>query len=92
VPTFREAGVDLTILNWGGLLAPAGTPRDIVMRWNTEMKKVLADVPLREKTFEAQGFEQAAPAGGSPEEFNAFLNGEHRKIANIVKVTGLKLD
>jgi tripartite-type tricarboxylate transporter receptor subunit TctC len=92
VPTFREAGEDLNILNWGGLLAPSGTPRDIVMRWNGEIKKLLADAPLREKTFEAQGFEQAAPAGGSPEEFASFLAAEHQKVEKIVKITGLHLD
>jgi tripartite-type tricarboxylate transporter receptor subunit TctC len=92
VPTFREAGVDLTILNWGGMLAPAGTPRDVIMRWNGEFKKVMADRPLREKTLEAQGFEQAPPAGGSPEEFGAFLQAEHQKLAKIVQITGLKLD
>ena len=92
VPTFREAGVDLTILNWGGLLGPAGLPRDIVMRWNGEMKKVLSDAALREKFVEAQGFEQAPPAGGTPEDFAAFLQAEHAKLAGIVKITGLRLD
>jgi tripartite-type tricarboxylate transporter receptor subunit TctC len=92
VPTFREAGEDLTILNWGGMLAPAGTPRDVILRWNGEFKKLLADTALREKTFEGQGFEQAPPAGGSPEEFGAFLASEHQKLAKIVQITGLKLD
>jgi tripartite-type tricarboxylate transporter receptor subunit TctC len=92
VPTFREAGEDLTILNWGGLLGPAGLSRDVVMRWNGEFKKLLADNALREKTFEGQGFEQAPPAGGSPEDFAAFLTAEHAKLAKIVKVTGLRLD
>lgn len=92
IPTFREAGVDLTILNWGGLLGPAGLPRDVVTRWNGEMKKVLADPVLREKFVEGQGFEQAPPSGGSPEEFATFLANEHTKLAGIVKITGLKLD
>ena len=84
--------MDLTILNWGGLLGPAGLPRDIVMRWNGEMKKVLADPALREKFVEGQGFEQAPPSGGSPEEFSAFLQSEHTKLAKIVQITGLRLD
>jgi len=92
VPTFREAGVDLTILNWGGLLGPTNLPRDIVMRWNGEMKKILADTALREKFIEGQGFEQAAPSGGSPEDFASFLQAEHAKLAKIVQVTGLRLD
>jgi len=92
VPTFREAGVDLTILNWGGLLGPAALPRDMVMRWNTEMKKVLADPVLREKFVEGQGFEQMPPSGGSPEDFAGFLQAEHTKLARIVQITGLRLD
>ena len=92
IPTFREAGVDLTILNWGGLLGPIGLPRDIVMRWNGEMKKLLADQALREKFVEGQGFEQAPPSGGSPEDFGNFLQAEHIKLAGIVKITGLRLD
>jgi tripartite-type tricarboxylate transporter receptor subunit TctC len=91
-PTIREAGVDLVINTWGGLLAPAGTPRDIVMRWNTEFRKLMNDAPLRAKTLEAQGFEQLPPSGGTPEEFAAFLEAEHRKIARIIQTTGLKLD
>lgn len=92
VPTFREAGVDLTILNWGGLLGPAALPREIVMRWNGEMKRILSDAALREKFVEGQGFEQAPPSGGSPEDFGNFLQAEHAKLAGIVKITGLRLD
>ena len=92
VPTFSEAGVDLNILNWGGLLGPTGLPRDLVMRWNGEIKKVLANPALREKVVEGQGFEQMPPSGGSPEEFASFLQSEHTKLAKIVQITGLRLD
>ncbi len=92
VPTIKEAGVDLVIANWGGMLAPTGTPRGIILRMNAEFRKLIADPVLREKFLLGQGFEQAPPSGGSPEEFAAFLEAEHRKIADIVKVTGLRLD
>ncbi len=92
LPTFNEAGVDLTIANWGGFMAPAGTPRDVIMRLNNEFKKVIADPVLREKFIDAQGFDQAPPSGGTPEEFAAFLRSEDQKFARIVKITGLKLD
>ena len=62
------------------------------MRWNGEIKKVLADPALREKVVEGQGFEQVPPSGGSPEEFASFLQAEHTKIAKIVQITGLRLD
>ncbi len=92
LPTFLEAGTDLNIANWGGFVAPVGTPRDIIMRLNSEFKKVIADPVLREKFIEGQGFDQAPPSGGSPEEFGAFLKREDEKFARIVKVTGLRLD
>jgi tripartite-type tricarboxylate transporter receptor subunit TctC len=92
VPTIKEAGVDLTILNWGGLLGPAGISREVVTRMNAEFKKAINDPVLREKYLEGQGFEQAPPSGGTPEDFGAFLQAEHEKIARIVTITGLRLD
>jgi tripartite-type tricarboxylate transporter receptor subunit TctC len=92
VPTLAESGVDMTISNWGGILAPTGTSREIILRLNAEFKKAINDPVLREKYLEGQGFEQAPPSGGTPEEFGAFLAAEHQKIARIVQVTGLRLD
>jgi len=92
VPTIKEAGVDLTISNWGGVLAPTGTPREVITRINAEFKKAINDPVLREKYLEGQGFEQAPPSGGTPEEFGAFLQAEHEKLGRIVKLTGLRLD
>lgn len=92
VPTIKEAGVDLTIENFGGMIAPTGTPKEVILRINGEFKKLIADPVLRQKFLLGQGFEQAPPSGGSPEEFGAFLEAEHRKIAHIVEVTGLRLD
>lgn len=92
VPTLAEAGVDMTIANWGGMIAPTGTPREVIDRINAEFKKCINDPVLREKYLEGQGFEQAPPSGGTPEEFAAFLAAEHQKIARIVQVIGLRLD
>jgi tripartite-type tricarboxylate transporter receptor subunit TctC len=92
VPTFREAGMELTLTNFGGMLGPSGLPADIVGRWNGEFRKLLADPVLREKAFEAQGFEQQPPSGGTPEQFASFLEAENQKIAKVVQAIGLKLD
>jgi tripartite-type tricarboxylate transporter receptor subunit TctC len=92
VPTFQESGMDLTLTNFGGMLGPAGLPRDIVMRWNGEFRNMLADPALREKAFENQGFEQQPPSGGTPEQFAAYLEAESRKIAKVVQAIGLRLD
>ncbi|MFM9970547.1 MAG: Bug family tripartite tricarboxylate transporter substrate binding protein [Burkholderiales bacterium] len=92
LPTFLEAGIDLTIANWGGFAAPLGTPRDVIMRLNNDIKKVITDPVLKEKFLDGQGFDQASPSAGTPEEFGAFLAKEDAKFARIVKITGLRLD
>jgi tripartite-type tricarboxylate transporter receptor subunit TctC len=92
VPTLEEAGMDLTLTNFGGMLGPAGLSRDVVMRWNGEFRKLLANPEIRQKAFENQGFEQQPPSGGTPEEFAAYLQAEDAKIARVVKLIGLRLD
>ena len=92
LPTFLESGIDLTIANWGGFAAPVGTSRDVIVRLNMEIKKVISDPVLKEKFLDGQGFDQAAPSGGTPEEFGVFLRSEDEKFARIVKITGLRLD
>ena len=42
IPTFKEQGVDLVANEWYGLLAPAGTPKPIIEKLNTEMKRIMA--------------------------------------------------
>jgi tripartite-type tricarboxylate transporter receptor subunit TctC len=58
--------------SWGGLFAPAGTPREIVMRLNSEIGKALA-APELVKRFDDMGLVAKA---SSPEEFGAFLRSE----------------
>ncbi|MCE9642459.1 MAG: tripartite tricarboxylate transporter substrate binding protein [Betaproteobacteria bacterium] len=85
LPTIAEAGVpgyDAT--QWYGVLAPAGTPRDIVMKLNTEMKKALALPDVREK-LAADG---TVPVGNTPEEFGAHIRAEIARWAPVVKASG----
>ena len=90
LPTIEEAanlkGFDAS--SWFGLLAPAGTPPDIVNRIQQEVAKSLATPNMKEKLL-AQG---AIPGGNTPEQFNAFINAEHLKWAQVVKVSGAKVD
>lgn len=73
VPTAIESGVHgYDFASWGGLFAPAGTPRDIVMRLNGEIAKALASSDLI-KRFDDMGLVAKA---SSPEEFGAFLQSE----------------
>ena len=73
VPTAIEAGVPgYDFASWGGVFAPAGTPRDVVMKLNSEIGKALGSADLR-KRFDDMGLVAKA---SSPEEFGAFLFSE----------------
>jgi len=73
VPTAIEAGVPgYDFASWGGIFAPAGTPREIVMRLNGEIGKALASPDLK-KRFDDMGLVAKA---SSPEEFGTFLFAE----------------
>ena len=73
VPTAVEAGVPgYDFASWGGMFAPAGTPRDVVMKLNGELAKSLNSAEIR-KRFDDMGL-VARPS--SPEEFGAFLASE----------------
>jgi tripartite-type tricarboxylate transporter receptor subunit TctC len=92
LPTLMEAGVDINISNWGGIMGPAGLPRDIVMRLNGEFRKLMADPVLKQKFLDGQTFEQSPPAGGTPEQFAAFLREEDAKFSRLAKLIGIRLD
>lgn len=87
VPTIAELGYegfDVTV--WYGLLAPAGTPNDIVQKINTEMNKVLSSEGL-EKAMNAQG---AEPLGGTSTEFAQTIARDHKKWGPIVDASDAK--
>ena len=90
LPTIEEAaglkGFDAS--SWFGLMAPAGTPTDIVNRIQQEVAKSLGTATMKEKLL-AQG---AIPGGNTPEQFNTFINSEHVKWAQVVKISGAKVD
>jgi tripartite-type tricarboxylate transporter receptor subunit TctC len=89
VPTVAEAGVpgyEATI--WLGLMAPAGTPRPVIEKLNTEIVKVLNSPDIR-KNWSEQG---AVPIPMSPEQFDKFLREDIAKWAAVVKATGMKVE
>lgn len=82
VPTAIEAGVPgYDFASWGGLFAPARTPRDVVMRLNAEVAKALQSEDLRRR-FEEMGL-IAKPS--APEEFGQFLQSEMNRWKGLVK-------
>jgi len=89
VPTLAEAGLpgyEATL--WYGLFAPAGTPREIVVRLSGEVVAILALADVRE-SLKQQG---AEPAANSPEEFAAFVKSEIAKWAEVVKTSGARAE
>jgi tripartite-type tricarboxylate transporter receptor subunit TctC len=85
VPTLAEAGVpgyDATL--WLDVVAPAGTPADIVKRLHAEITKALQD-PELQQSFRAAGVEAGAM---SPEELGEFIKTEHEKWGRLVHATG----
>lgn len=82
VPTLAEAGVNTGNLDmWYGVLAPKGTPPDVVNRLNQEIRKVLAQ-PAVAKAFESQGM---VPAASSPAQFSSLIGADAQRWADVVK-------
>jgi tripartite-type tricarboxylate transporter receptor subunit TctC len=89
IATFAELGYrGMEISLWYGVIAPAGTPQPIVRRLNAELVKVLNMPEIRE-SLAKQG---ADAAGGSPEQFAAFMREESTRWAEVVRQAGIKAD
>ena len=89
LPTVAASGLPgFEALQWFGLLAPAGTPREIVARVNAEVAKVLQQPEVQDK-LQSLGMQIV---GGTPEQFGAFLRAEAGKWGKIVKDSGAKVD
>lgn len=90
LPTIEEAAglKGFEASSWFGLVAPAGTPADIVNRIQQEVAKSLNTPAIKEKML-AQG---AIPSGNTPAQFAALIESEHKKWAVVVKASGAKVD
>src|SRR5260221_14119392 len=89
VPTVAESGLPgFEALQWFGILAPAGTPKEIVARVNGEIVKILRLPDVRER-MSSLGAEVVA---STPEEFAGFLKADTAKWAKVVKESGAKID
>lgn len=89
IPTVSEAGVPgFVITGWFGVLAPAGTPREIINKLHAEIVKIVQHPAVKER-FASLG---TVPVGSSPEEFAAFLRTEIEKWSRVVKASGARPD
>ena len=87
VPSIAEAGVPgYEATQWFGVLAPAGTPRPIIDRLNTEIVKLLKSPDVRDRLI-ADGTD---PAPTTPEEFGAYIKSETEKWTKVIKAAGIK--
>ena len=90
LPTVEEtAGLKgFEASSWFGLLAPAGTPADVVSRIQQEVAKSLATPAMKERLATLG----AIPSGNTPAQFAALIDAEHKKWAEVVKASGAKVD
>jgi tripartite-type tricarboxylate transporter receptor subunit TctC len=89
VSTMAEQGVpDFVSGTWAGIIAPAGTPKEIVDRVAAEAKKALSDPALKNKLTE-QGI---VAVGGTPEEFRGFVAEEIARWSKVIADAGIKIE
>jgi tripartite-type tricarboxylate transporter receptor subunit TctC len=88
LPLVAEALPGFEVNNWIGLFGPAGTPIDIVRRWNVEVNKIMQGADIKQRLLT----EGARFAPNKPEEFGAFVQSEIAKWAPVVKASGARVD
>ncbi len=89
VPTMSEAGLDgFDVQSWFGLMAPKGTPREIIARLNTESVKALGTADIKERFMDLG----AVPVPMSSDAFGDFIRAEITRWAEVVKASGAKVE
>lgn len=89
VPTIGEAGInDYVAETWAGLVAPAGTPRETIMRIQTAIAKIAA----REQTISRLAATGSEAVAGTPEQFAMTLRADRARLAEIVKISGARAE
>jgi len=88
VPVIAETLPGFALDNWGGMLVPAGTPRPVVERLNTEITKALRDPQVRNRMV-PQGIEIIT---STPEEFQDLMKSHMAKSAKLIKAANIKLE
>lgn len=88
VPSASETLPAFEVVNWYGMVLPAGTPRDVISRLHAEITRAMNIPEIREKLV-AQGTD---PVGSTPEEFGAFMKSETVKWARVIKSANIRPD
>jgi tripartite-type tricarboxylate transporter receptor subunit TctC len=88
LPTLAETYPGMQMVSWFGLLAPAGTPKDMTARVRRDMQRALEDPGTRQKLVDG-GFDVVA---SSPEEFLKFVRNESDKLGKLIRDYGIKVE
>jgi tripartite-type tricarboxylate transporter receptor subunit TctC len=89
VPTFAEEGITgFDVANWYGVMAPAGTPRDIVQKMNADINKAM-QVPEVRARLEGVGTQLKEQSAA---EFEVYMKAEIAKYAKLIKDTGVRIE
>ena len=89
VPTMGEAGVkDFEAYSWNGILAPADTPREIIVRLNRDIVRALQFPDVRERVAASGKFVVA----DTPDEFSAYIRAESARWSRIIKQQGIRTE
>ena len=89
LPTVAELGMPgFEAVSWGGVMVPANTPRPIVVKLNVEVNRILKLPDFRERLAKVG----AETAGGTPEEFQAYLAAETEKWARVAKTANIRVE
>ncbi len=88
MPTAAETVPGYTAGTWFGLSTTAGTPRDIVMKINADVRQVIAEPAIQEQFIAKQLYE---PMTSSPEEFAEFVKSETQRWAKVIREQNLQI-
>jgi tripartite-type tricarboxylate transporter receptor subunit TctC len=88
IPTMAELGYPIDIDTWYGLVAPAGTPKEVIAKVNAETVRILNIAELRDRT-RSQGIELG---GSTPDEFSAFLKADIAKWTKAIREMNITID
>ena len=88
IPTVAETLPGFEVANWVGLFAPAGTPQEIVRRWNAEVQRIMASAEVQPR-LETEG---ARFVPTTPESFAAFQRAESARWGKMIREAGIKVE
>ncbi|MBX6375322.1 MAG: tripartite tricarboxylate transporter substrate binding protein [Acetobacteraceae bacterium] len=91
VPTLRESGIDVVGASWIGLLAPAGTPREVIAALSDAVVAALSEAALRERLREL-GTDLAAEAEMRPEGFAQFIREEQARTRRVAQQANIRVE